>query len=80
MEADEQPISEQQALAIATADAVELYGDLSKFAVHVRNNNERLFVDFKRINDPKRRFLTGGAPSYILHAFDGSILLRNCSQ
>ena len=80
MDADEQPITEEQALAVATADAVEVYGDLSKFTVSVRYKNERWFVDFKRIKDPNSRFRTGGAPSYILNAFDGSILLKIYTQ
>jgi hypothetical protein len=79
-EPDEEPITEEQALAIATADAVEVYGDLSKFTVTVRYKNERWFVDFKRIKDPARRFQTGGQPSYIVNAFDGRIMLKIYKQ
>jgi hypothetical protein len=74
---EETLITEEAAIAIAEADAREHYGDLSRFTVTATYKNERWLVDFAI---EKRKYVTGGAPSYVLNAFDGTIILRILRQ
>ncbi len=75
---DEQPITREQAIAIAEADAVTVYDDLARFRLEVRYKNERWFVNYRFV--PQKRFQTGGGPSYVINAFDGTIIWKLYGQ
>ena len=75
---DETPITREEAIAIAEADAVAVYGDLSRFALEAHFKNERWCIRYRFV--PLERYHTGGGPSYVLNAFDGTIIWKLYGQ
>ena len=75
---DEHPITREQALAIAEADAAAVYDDLGRFRLEVSYKNERWFVNYRFV--PRQRYRTGGGPSYVINAFDGTIIWKLYGQ
>jgi hypothetical protein len=69
-------LAEDQALAIAQADALRAYRDLSPYRIHVVLEEDGWHVDYK-LNDPRHK---GGRPRYVIEAFTGKILSKRYEQ
>jgi hypothetical protein len=65
-----------QALAIAQADAVRVYGDLSLYSIRLVQEADGWHVDYE-LKDPR---LKGGGPHYVIHAVTGVITARRYDQ
>ena len=65
-----------QALAIAQADAVRVYGDLSPYCIRLAHEADGWHVDYD-LKDPK---LKGGGPHYVIDAVTGAIRARRYEQ
>jgi hypothetical protein len=70
------PVTKEQALAIADADAAGHYRDLSRYAVTAEFDGRTWHVDYD-LKDPA---LEGGGPHYIISGADGTILQRRYEQ
>jgi hypothetical protein len=69
-------IAGDQALAIAQADAVKAYGDLSAYRIQIVLQGDGWHVDYD-LNDPR---LKGGGPHYVIDARTGAILSKRYEQ
>jgi hypothetical protein len=69
-------IAGDRALAIAQADAVRVYRDLSPFRIQLVLEDDGWHVDYE-LKDPK---LKGGGPHYIIDAHTGAILSKRYEQ
>jgi len=69
-------LSGDQALAIAQADAVIAYKDLSPYRIHLVLNDDRWQVDYE-LKDPKCK---GGGPHYTIDAVRGTIVAKRYDQ
>jgi hypothetical protein len=69
-------IAGDRALAIAQADAVRAYRDLSPFRIQLALESDGWHVDYE-LKDPK---LKGGGPHYIIDAHTGAILSKRYEQ
>jgi hypothetical protein len=65
-----------QALAIAQADAVRVYRDLSPYRIQLSLEDDGWHVDYN-LKDPR---LKGGGPHYIIDAHTGTILSKRYEQ
>lgn len=65
-----------QALAIAQADAVRAYGDLSLYRIHLVLEDDGWHVDYV-LKDPRRK---GGGPHYVIDATTGAIAAKRYEQ
>ena len=69
-------IAGDKALAIAQADAVRVYRDLSAFRIQLVLEDNGWHVDYE-LNDPR---LKGGAPHYVIDAHTGAIVSKRYEQ
>jgi hypothetical protein len=69
-------ISGAQALAIAQADALAAYKDLSGYGIRLSLEDDGWHVDY----DLRDRRLKGGGPHYLLDAATGAILSKRYEQ
>ena len=69
-------ISGARALAVAEADALQAYGDLSPYRIQVALEADGWHVDYQPA-DPRRK---GGGPHYVIDATHGVILAKRCEQ
>lgn len=71
------PVTRQQAIAIAEADAVPVYGtDLNHLTLEVVLQDDGWHVDYW-MRKPR---WAGGGPHYIIDAATGAILFKKYSQ
>jgi hypothetical protein len=69
-------IAGDQALAVAQADAVRVYGDLTPFRIHLVLEADGWHVQYD-LKDPR---LKGGGPHYVIDAVSGSIVSKRHEQ
>jgi hypothetical protein len=69
-------VAGDRALAIAQADALTAYRDLTGYAVRVSLESDGWHVDYE-LKDPKWK---GGGPHYVIDASTGAILLKRYDQ
>jgi transcriptional regulator with XRE-family HTH domain len=69
-------MSGDKALAIAEADAVLTYPNLSAYRIHLALEEDGWHVDYE-LKDPKRK---GGGPHYVIDARSGAILSKKYEQ
>ncbi len=65
-----------QALAIAQADALRVYRDLSGYRIQLVLEEDGWHVDY----EPKGPGLKGGGPHYVIDAHTGAILSKRYEQ
>jgi hypothetical protein len=65
-----------QVLAIAQADAVKVYRDLSRYTIRLALEADGWHVDY----DLKDRKWKGGGPHYVIDAVTGAILSKRYEQ
>ncbi|MCI0463574.1 MAG: hypothetical protein L0Z62_42095 [Gemmataceae bacterium] len=65
-----------KALAIAQADAVKAYRDLSGYRIQMELEGDGWHVDYE-LQDPR---LKGGGPHYIIDAVTGAIVSKRYEQ
>jgi hypothetical protein len=65
-----------QALAIAQADAVRVYGDLADYRIQLVLEDDGWHVDY----DLKDQRLVGGGPHYVVDAMTGAIVSKRYEQ
>ena len=65
-----------QVLAIAQADALQAYGELSKYRIHLVLEFDGWHIDYE-LKDPKHK---GGGPHYIIDSVSGAILSKRYEQ
>ena len=65
-----------QALAIAQADALKAYRDLSAYRIQLALEDDGWHVDYE-LKDPR---LKGGGPHYVINAFTGAIVSKRYEQ
>ena len=65
-------IGGDQALAIAQADAITAYRDLSAYRIQLALEFEKWHIDYE-LKDPK---LKGGGPHYVIDAVGGAIVSK----
>jgi hypothetical protein len=65
-----------QALAIAQADAVKVYCDLSRYRIQLVLEADSWHIDYE-LKDPRCK---GGGPHYLLDAATGAILAKRYEQ
>ncbi len=70
------PISRQQTLAIAEADAVPVYGNWNDLTLEVALQDDGWHVDYW-LRKPRH---AGGGPHYIIDAATGAIVSKRYSQ
>jgi hypothetical protein len=70
------PVSGAQALAVAEADALQAYRDLSPYRIQVVLEADGWHVDYQ-LADPRRK---GGGPHYVIDATSGAILTKRYEQ
>jgi hypothetical protein len=75
-EAQCQTLAADQALAIAQADAVQAYRDLSSYWIGLRQEEDGWHIDYE-VKDPK---LKGGGPHYVIDRFSGAIVSKRYEQ
>jgi hypothetical protein len=69
-------IAGDRALAIAQADAVRAYRDLSPFRIQLVLDHDGWHVDYE-LKDPR---LKGGGPHYLIDPHTGAILSKRYEQ
>jgi hypothetical protein len=69
-------VSSHQALAIAEADAVRVYRDLSPYRIEIGLEEDGWHIDYRI----KKRFMAGGGPCYIIDAATGAIVSKKYYQ
>jgi hypothetical protein len=70
------PVSGAQALAVAEADAIRAYRDLSPYRVEILLEADGWHIDY-RLKGPARK---GGGPHYIIDATTGAIVSKRYEQ
>ena len=70
------PITADQALTIAQADAIRAYRDLSPYRVSLVLEGDGWHVDYD-LKDPRRK---GGGPHYVIDSVAGTILTKRYEQ
>ena len=63
-------------LAIAQADALAAYADLSPYRIRLALEDDGWHVDYE-LKDPK---LKGGGPHYVIHPVTGAIISKRYEQ
>ena len=71
-----QAIPADRALAIAHADAVTVYRDLTPYRIQLVLEDDGWHIDFE-LKDPRRK---GGGPHYVLDALNGQITSKRYEQ
>jgi hypothetical protein len=71
-----QAIPGDQALTIAQADALEAYGDLAPYRIHLLLEEDGWHVDYE-LKDPR---LKGGGPHYLIDPYTGAIRSKKYHQ
>jgi hypothetical protein len=74
--AGEAILAGDKALAIAQADALRVYGDLTPYRIHLVVESDGWHVDYE-LKDPRFK---GGGPHYIIDAVSGAILSKRYEQ
>jgi hypothetical protein len=75
--ARESPVlAAEQALAIAQADALQAYRDLSDYAIGLRLEEDGWHIDYE-LRDPR---LKGGGPHYVIDRYSGAIVSKRYEQ
>lgn len=69
-------VSSHQALAVAEADALIAYGDLSPYRIELRLEADGWHVEY-RIKAPR---VAGGGPHYVIGADTGGIVSKKYYQ
>lgn len=69
-------IAADQALAIAQADALKAYRELSSYRIRLGLEDDGWHIDYE-LRDPK---LKGGGPHYIIDASAGTIVSKRYEQ
>ncbi|WP_439624968.1 hypothetical protein [Gemmata sp.] len=69
-------VSSHQALAIAEADALATYRDLSPYRIEIWLDGDGWHVEY-RIKKPR---VAGGGPYYVIDASTGSVLSKKYFQ
>ncbi len=69
-------ISEEQARAVAEAEARQAYHDLSVYTVTARLEGDAWYVDYE-LADP---LALGGGPHLVVDAFSGEVVARRYEQ
>jgi hypothetical protein len=69
-------LAADQALAIAQADAVQAYRDLSGYCIRLALENDGWHIDFE-LKDPR---LKGGGPRYVIDQLTGTITFKQYEQ
>jgi uncharacterized membrane protein YkoI len=69
-------INGDQALAIAQADALNAYRELSGFRIQLVLENDGWHIDYD-LKDPRHK---GGGPHYVIDAQTGAILSKRYEQ
>ena len=70
------PLPAEQVLAVAQADAVTAYRDLSPYRIELVLEDDGWHVDYQL----KDRRLKGGGPHYVIDAHTGRILAKRYEQ
>jgi hypothetical protein len=70
------PLTGDQVLAIAQADAVRAYADLSPYSIRLVHEADGWHVDY----EPKDPKFKGGGPHYVIDAQTGTITARRYDQ
>ena len=70
------PLAGDQVLTIAQRDAVQAYGDLSDYRIHLALEADGWHVDYE-LKDPRRK---GGGPHYIIDPRSGAIMSKTYEQ
>ncbi len=70
------PLGGDRALAIAQADAVKAYRDLSAYRIHLVLEADGWHVDYE-LKDPR---LKGGGPHYVIDVVTGIIVSKRYEQ
>jgi hypothetical protein len=69
-------ITRQQAIAIAEADAIPVYGDLNDLTLEASLQADGWHVDYW-LRKPRH---AGGGPHYVIHPETGAIVSKKYSQ
>ena len=69
-------VSAAQALAIAQADALSKYRDMTRFRVEITLEPDGWHVKHFVPRDPARPYLTGGGPHHVISADTGEIVSK----
>lgn len=69
-------VSRQQAIAIAEADALPVYGDLNDLTLEVSLQDDGWHVDYWL----RKPLTAGGGPHYIIDIATGAIVFKNYTQ
>jgi hypothetical protein len=69
-------LNADQILAIAQADAVKAYQDLSAYRIQLALEDDGWHVDYE-LKNPKHK---GGGPHYVLDALTGAIVSKRYEQ
>jgi hypothetical protein len=69
-------VSGARALAVAEADALPAYRDLSRYRVQVVLQTDGWHVDYQ-LTDPRQK---GGGPHYVIDATSAAILVKRYEQ
>jgi hypothetical protein len=64
------------ALAVAPADAIEAYRDLSGYYIHLGLEEDGWHIDYE-LKDSR---LKGGGPHYVIDRFSGAVLSKRYEQ
>jgi hypothetical protein len=71
-----QPLTPDQALAIAQADAIQAYRDLSAYSIRLMLEDDGWHIDYE-LKDPR---LKGGGPHYVIDRQSGAIVSKRYEQ
>jgi len=69
-------LAADQALAIAQADAVQAYRDLSAYCIHLTLEEDGWHIDYQ----PKNPRFKGGGPRYVIDRLTGTIMSKQYEQ
>jgi hypothetical protein len=69
-------IGGDQALAIAQADALQVYRDLSGYRIQLVLEADGWHVDYE-LKDPRRK---GGGPHYVIDSQSGAVVAKRYDQ
>ena len=68
------PVTSDQALRIAEADAATTYENLNRFRIEISLEDDGWHVKYRIKQPTGSRFLTGGGPHYVIDATTGAIV------
>jgi Peptidase propeptide and YPEB domain len=70
------PLTPEQAVAVAQADATKVYRELSKYAIRIALEDDGWHVDYE-LRQPTHK---GGGPHYVIDAATGAIRSERYEQ